>query len=258
MINIINKELKRFFNSLEGYLIIIIFLLINGLSLWVFPYPSPNIFDSGYASLDLFFKFNLNVFLFIIPAITMSMIAEEKRMNTLELLITKPIDNYSIIFGKLISTMILTMVMILPTIFYCFSIIDLSNGKIDTSAIVCGYLGLLLITFVYASIGIFCSSLSKRQLIAFIMSFLMILSMTYFIDFFVEILSDIENDLSEDNYTKSFPILDFFQNLLIKISITENYKPFSVGLFDFKNAIYLFSIGIMFLIISSVNIQKKR
>ena len=66
MINIINKELKRFFNSLEGYLIIIIFLLINGLSLWVFPYPSPNIFDSGYASLDLFFKFNLNVFLFII------------------------------------------------------------------------------------------------------------------------------------------------------------------------------------------------
>ncbi len=258
MTNIIIKELKRFFNSIEGYLIIIVFLLINGLALWVFPYPSPNILDSGFASLDNFFELNLTVFLIIIPAITMSMISEERRMNTLELLITKPINPSSIILGKLISTITLVVIMILPTIFYSYSIIDLSNGKIDTNAIFCGYIGLVILTFVYASIGIFCSSLTKRQLIAFILSILIIASMTYLIDFLVRILSNIENNLSEDNYTNSFPILDFFKNFLTRISITENYKPFSIGIIDFKSVFYLFSIGIMFLLISIENIKERR
>ena len=148
--------------------------------------------------------------------------------------------------------------MILPTIIYIFCIYDLSNGKIDTGAIFCAYFGLLLLSFVYISIGLFCSSLTQRQLIAFIVSFFILITMSIGLDFLIQITSNIENTLREDNYNKSYPILDLFQIILKKISFTENYKPFSIGLLDFKNIIYFISVGLMFLLISIENIKERR
>jgi len=258
MNSIIKKELNRIFNSLEGYVIIIAFLLTNGLALWVLPYPSPNIFEGGFASLDDFFKLNSLVLLFLIPVITMGMIAEEKKTNTLELLLTKPINPFSIIIGKLISCFILITTMILPTLIYVICIYNLSNGKIDTGAIFCGYFGLLILCFTYISVGLFCSSLTKKQLISFIIALCILMTISIGLDFLIQIISNIKNNLIEGDYHKSHPILDFAQIILKKISLTENYKPFTIGILDLKNVVYFISIGLMFLLISTQNIKQRR
>ena len=258
MNSIIKKELKKMFNSLEGYIIAIVFLLTNGLMLWVLPYPAPNIFEGGFASLDNFFKLNSLVLLFLIPIITMGMISEEKKTNTLELLLTKPISPLSIIIGKFISCCILIITMIIPTIIYITCIYKLSDGKIDTGSIFCGYFGLLILCFTYISVGLFCSSLTKKQLIAFIVTLCILIIISIGLDFLIQIVSNIENKLIEDDYQKSYPILDFIQIILKKISLTENYKPFTIGMLDLKNVVYFISIGLMFLLISAENIKERR
>lgn len=258
MNSIIKKELKKIFNSLEGYILAIVFLLTNGLALWVLPYPAPNIFEGGFASLDEFFKLNSLILLFLTPVITMGMIAEERKTNTLELLLTKPINPLSIIIGKFISCFILIITMIIPTIIYIICIYKLSNGRVDTGAIFCGYFGLLVLCFTYISIGLFCSSLTKKQLIAFIVALCILMTISIGLDFLIQIISNIENTLIEGDYQKSYPILDFTQIILKKISLTENYKPFTIGILDFKNVFYFISIGLMFLLISTQNIKQRR
>ena len=144
MKTILIKELRYFFNSITTYLTISIFLIINGLCLWVFPEPSPNIFNSGIANLYVFFNFFPWLILFLAPIITMGIISEEKNNKTIELLLTKPVNEFQIILGKFFACLIFITVTLAPTIIYWFCINDLSKELIDFGQIISGYIGLIM------------------------------------------------------------------------------------------------------------------
>ena len=167
MFTLYKKELGSFFSSLMGYLTIIVFLLLNGLMLWVFN-SDFNIMDYGYAGLDGLFLIGPFLFLFLIPAITMRMFSEEKKNGTIELLFTKPLSEYQIIFAKLLAGITLVFISILPTLVYYVSIYLLGDpiGNVDTGSVVGSYIGLLFLGSAFVSIGLFSSVLTNNQIVA--------------------------------------------------------------------------------------------
>ena len=171
MISIFKKELNSFLNSLIGYLIILVFSTLNGLFLWIFP-GSFNLLDSGYASLGSLFYIAPWVFLFLIPALTMRFFSDEFKIGTIELLLTKPISELEIILGKYIAGLILCLIALVPTLIYVFTIYQLGHpqGNIDWGATLGSYIGLIFLSSVYISIGLFASSLSENQIVSFILS----------------------------------------------------------------------------------------
>lgn len=169
MISILKKEFNAFFSSAVGYLVIGLFLIANGLFLWVLK-TDYNILNAGFADLNAFFDLTPWVFIFIIPAITMRSFVDEYNNGTIEILKTKPITNVQIVLGKFLGSGIIVVMTLLPTLIYAISIYILSYpaGNIDIGSIVGSYLGLIFLGFVFASIGIFASSISKSQVVAFL------------------------------------------------------------------------------------------
>ena len=167
MISILFKEIAGFFTSWVAYIIMAAFMLVTGLFLWVFPESS--ILDYGYAGLDSFFNIAPYLFIFLVPAITMRAIAEEKKEGTFELLATRPLSDWDILFGKFLACLAIVLLTLLPTLIYYFSIYQLgiTNGNIDTGAVIGSYIGLVLLTSAFTSIGLFTSSLSNNQIISF-------------------------------------------------------------------------------------------
>ena len=258
MNNIITKELKKILNSFEGYIIMLVFFLINGLALWILPYPSPNILEGGIGTLQPFFQLNFYLFMLLVPIITMGLISEEKKINTLELLLTKPIPPFSIIVGKFLACFILISIIVLLSFIYLLCIYNLSSGNIDLGSIYCGYLGLFLLCFLYISIGLFCSSLTKRQFIAFLLSFSIITIGSLGVDLLIKLISNFEIEALNNNYNYSSKFIDFIQIILQKISFSENYKSFGLGILDLKSVFYFISLGFMFLLISVINIKEEK
>ena len=129
MFAIYRKEISGFFSSLTGYIVIIVFLLVNSLFMWVFP-GEWNIFDSGYAGLDTLFLLSPWVFLFLVPAVTMRMIAEEKRLGTIELIYSRPITERGIIYGKYLASVTLVLLALLPGLIYYFSVYMLGESPV--------------------------------------------------------------------------------------------------------------------------------
>src|SRR5690606_14881708 len=171
MLTIIKREINSFFSSTIGYLVIAVFLVINGLFLWVFS-GSYNILDSGFADLSPYFQLAPWVLLFLVPAVCMRAFSDEMKMGTLELLLTKPISLKEIVLGKYFGAVILIMIAMVPTILYVFTISKLGNppGNWDVGSTTGSYIGLLFLVFAYASIGIFSSTLSQNQIVAFIIA----------------------------------------------------------------------------------------
>ena len=167
MISILFKEIAGFFTSWVAYIIMAAFMLVTGLFLWVFPESS--ILDYGYAGLDSFFNIAPYLFIFLVPAITMRAIAEEKKDGTFELLATRPLSDWDILFGKFLACLAIVLLTLLPTLIYYFSIhqLGITNGNIDTGAVIGSYIGLVLLTSAFTSIGLFTSSLSNNQIISF-------------------------------------------------------------------------------------------
>jgi len=161
------KELRQFFSSLTGYIAIIVFLLLNGLLLFVF--PGTDILAFGYTTLDKFFELAPWILLLLIPAITMRSLSDEFRMGTFEILQTTPLSRTQLVGGKYLASLLVVLIALLPTLIYFLSIQRLSGqGGIDTGATIGSYIGLLFLSSVFTAIGIFCSSLTNNAVVAFI------------------------------------------------------------------------------------------
>lgn len=230
MLAIFRKEITGFFSSLTGYIVIIVFLLVNSLFMWVFP-GEWNILDSGYASLDTLFFLSPWIFLFLVPAVTMKMIAEEKRLGTLELIYSKPVTERGIIYGKYLASVSLVLLALLPGVIYYISVYLLgeSPGNLDKGGTLGAFLGLFFLAAVYASAGLFASSLTDNQVIAFIIAVL--------ISFFLFMGFD---------SLAYLPGLKKIDEFVIGLGINEHYKSMSRGVIDLRDIIYFIAVVVVF------------
>ncbi|MCC5944394.1 MAG: gliding motility-associated ABC transporter permease subunit GldF [Bernardetiaceae bacterium] len=230
MFEVLKKEWRSFLSSLIAYVVISVFLVIMGLFVWVF--PQTNILDSGFADMYAFFSIAPYVLLFLIPAITMRMFAEEKRAGTMELLFTRPLRDWDIILGKYLASFLLVVFALLPTLLYYYSIYNLGNpsGNIDSAAVWGSYIGLLLLAAAFVAIGIFASSLTDNQIISFIVSV-----------FLCFILYEGFTSLSR---------LDVWSEgayFVSQLGIDFHYQSLSKGLIDLRNITYFLSLILVML-----------
>lgn len=230
MFAIFRKEISGFFSSLTGYIVIIVFLLINSLFMWVFP-GEWNILDSGYAGLDTLFFLSPWVFLFLVPAVTMRMIAEENRLGTIELIYSRPITERGIIWGKYLASVSLVLLALLPGIIYYISVYLLgeSPGNLDKGGTLGAFIGLFFLASVYASAGIFASSVTDNQVIAFIIAVLICFVLFMGFDSFAYL-----------------PGLKDLNEFVILLGINEHYKSISRGVLDIKDVAYFISVVVFF------------
>lgn len=222
---IIYKEFRAFFYSPTGYVVLAVFLLMTGLFTWVFPQTS--IPDGGFASLEALFGIAPYLFMFLVPAITMRTFAEEKRAGTLELLFTRPITDLGVITGKQLACWLLAVFALLPTWTYYFSVyqLGLPEGNIDTAAVVGSYVGLLLLSALFTSIGVLASSLTDSQMVAFLLS----VALCYLLyDGFALIAS--------------VNLWSAYAYPLSRMGIDEHYRSLSRGVLDSRNLLYFFSL----------------
>ncbi|SHI99717.1 protein involved in gliding motility GldF [Mesonia phycicola] len=237
---ILLKEINSFFSSTIGYLVIGIFLLINGLFLWVFQ-GDFNILDYGFASLSPFFYIAPWIFIFLIPAITMRSFSEELKQGTLELILTKPITLNQLVVGKYTGTFILVVFALVPSLLYVYTISTLGSttGNFDSGATIGSYLGLLFLGAVYTAIGIFSSTLSSNQIVAFIIGVIIC-----FLCFYgVEGLSNI-NLFGSEIYALEY------------LGISYHYKSISRGVIDTRDIIYFISLILLFLFLAKLNLKR--
>src|SRR5664279_6643871 len=230
MFAILRKEITGFFSSLTGYLVIIAFLLVNSLFMWVLP-GEWNILDNGYAGLDSLFFLSPWIFMFLVPAVTMRMIAEEKRLGTIELIYSKPITERGIIYGKYFAAVALVLLALLPGLIYYFSVYHLGEtpGNLDKGGTMGSFIGLLFLASVYASAGIYASSLTDNQVVAFILTVFICFILFFGFDSFAYL-----------------PVLRSFDEFLIRLGISEHYKSISRGVVDIKDAAYFIAIVVFF------------
>jgi len=232
MLAIFKKEFNSFFTSTIAYLTIGIFLLINGLFLWVFD-DDFNILNAGFADLTSFFYLAPWILIFLIPAITMKTFADEFRSGTIEILKTRPITNITLVLGKFFAILTLLIIVLIPTFVYAYSIHELGNpvGNLDYGSISGSYIGLFLLASSFASIGIFTSTLTKNQVVAFLLGICIVFLFYYGFDAVSSLFGDY-----------SYTIKLFGMN--------EHYKSISRGVIDSRDVLYFMSIIIFFLFVS--------
>ncbi len=235
MFSLLKKEITSFFGSLTGYAIVFVFLLATSLFLWVFP-GNYNIPDSGYASLEGLFALAPWVYLFLVPAITMRLFAEEKRLGTMEVLLTRPLSVLQIVFAKYLAGLLLVIISLLPTLIYFYSVYALGNpvGCIDTGGTWGAYIGLFFLAAIYVAIGLFASALTDNPVFAFILA--LALSFVMYLGF----------DLAG---AMQFPSV--VQQLIINLGINEHYQSVSRGVVDSRDLVYFLSAIFLFLFLTS-------
>ncbi len=233
------KEISNYFSSLIGYIVIGIFLTLLGLMLWVFPDTSMLNYD--YVSLDQLFSIVPFLFIFIIPAVTMSSFAEERGTGTLELLITKPISDLDIIIGKYLANLTLVLLMLLPTLIYYYSIYQLGfpRGNLDSGAVIGSYIGLFLLSAIFVAIGLFASSLTRNQIVAFVLA--TFLSFFFYMAFL---------------YLSELPIfIGSWDSIIQRMGIEYHYESISKGLIDTRDVIYFLSVSGFFLFLTMLSLR---
>ncbi|WP_142783239.1 gliding motility-associated ABC transporter substrate-binding protein GldG [Changchengzhania lutea] len=227
MLAIFKKEINAFFASPIGYLVIAIFLLLNGLFLWLFK-GEFNILDYGFADLSAFFLLSPWILTFLIPAVTMRSFSDEKKQGTLELLLTKPITHTNIVLGKYFGAFTLIVIALIPTLLYVYTVYQLGSpiGNLDMGSIICSYFGLLFLIAAYTAIGIFSSTLTDNQIVAFITAVL--LSLLFYIGFegLAEVLSS---------------------TFIEQLGINYHYSSMSRGVIDTSDMLYFLSITFVFI-----------
>lgn len=230
MYAIYKKEITGFFSSLTGYIVILVFLLVNSLFMWVFP-GSMNILDSGYAGLNTLFSLSPWVFLFLVPAVTMRMIAEEKRLGTMELIYSKPVTERGIIWGKFLAAVTLVFLSLLPGIIFFVSVWLLGDtpGNLDTGGTAGAFIGLFFLAAIYAAAGIFASSLTDNQVIAFILA--VVICFLLFMGF--------------DSFAY-LPGLKKVDEIVMQLGINEHYRSVSRGVLDSRDIAYFLAAAALF------------
>jgi len=237
MFAILKKELNSFFSTPIGYLVIGVFLIMNGLFLWVFK-GDFNILNAGFADLNSFFFIVPWFFLFLIPAITMRSFSDEFRLGTIEILKTKPITDWQIIAGKYLGALILIVLALIPTLIYAFSVNTLGGelGHLDSGSTIGSYLGLLFLASTYIGIGLLTSTLSNNQIVAFILAVIISFFMYYGFDTLAEF--------------KSFSSI---QNLGMK----AHFDSISRGVIDTRDLIYFISTTVFFLFLTKLKLEQE-
>ena len=230
MLSILKKEINSFFASPIGYLVIGIFLLLNGLFLWVFK-GEFNILDYGFADLSSFFLLAPWILIFLIPAVTMRSFSDEKKQGTLELLLTKPISHLNIVLGKYFGSFILILIALLPTLLYVYTIHQLGApaGNLDVGSTLGSYFGLLFLIASYTAIGVYCSTISDNQIVAFISS--VFLCFLFYIGF---------EGIAE--YTSS--------NFIEQLGMSSHFKSMSRGVIDTSDIVYFISVALFFIVLT--------
>lgn len=239
MWSVCKKELRQFFSSLTGYIAIIVFLLVNGVMLFFF---DNNILDFGYATLDRFFQLAPWILLLLIPAITMRSFAEEFKTGTFEILQTRPLSRWQIVFGKYFGSLIVVIIALLPTIIYYFSVQQLSSGEgIDTGATIGSYIGLGFLAAVFTAVGICSSSFTNNAVVAFILS-LVACTLFYYGFNALSLLPAVSGGI------------DYYLEM---IGIDFHYRSISRGVVDTRDLVYFLSVIILFLAITNRNLLKR-
>jgi ABC-2 type transport system permease protein len=235
---ILKKEFNSFFASPIAYLVIGVFLLVNGLFLFIFK-DDFNILNAGFADLNPFFYLAPWVFIFLIPAITMKSFADEFSNGTLELLKTKPISNWQIVFGKFWASLLLVVLALIPTLTYVYTVYQLGNptGNIDFGSTIGSYIGLLFLAAAYTAIGLFTSTISKNQIVAFILG--------VFISFFFFYGFDAISNALDNNLA------------IQKLGINEHYKSISRGIIDTRDLVYFLSVTVFFLFMTKTRLENE-
>jgi ABC-2 type transport system permease protein len=242
MLAIFRKEITGFFSSLTGYIVIIFFLLINSLFMWVLP-GEWNIFDSGYAGLDTLFILSPWIFMFLVPAVTMRMIAEEKRLGTIELIFSRPISEREIVYGKYLASVALVLIALLPEFIAYASVYQLgaTPGNLDMGGTVGAFIGLFFLAAVYASAGILASSITDNQVIAFIIAVTICFIMFIGFDSFAYL-----------------PGLKNIDEVVIRLGINEHYKSISRGVIDIKDIAYYVAVIAVFNELTVLKLQSHK
>ena len=230
MYPVFKREFFSLLNSLMAYITIGIFLLASGLLLWFF--PDTSILEYGYAEMTGFFSLAPFLFLFLIPALTMRSFAEERREGTFVLLATRPITEWQIVLAKYLSCLVLVLFALIPTLVYYISIykLGLPEGNIDGGAVLGSYIGLFLLSAAYTAIGIFSSSITKNQVVAFAVAvFICFIAYNGF-----------------DAMSKIF-VFRSLESFLLSISLNEHYQSISRGVLDSRDLVYFVTFVLVFL-----------
>jgi len=241
MFSIFNKEIKSFFGSLTGYIVVGIFLILTNLFLWVIP-GEYNIPESGYANVDGLFTIAPWLFLFLCPAIAMRAFAEEKQSGTWELIITKPLSLWQIVLGKYFASVVVVLIALIPTILNYFVVSYLAEpvGNVDAGAFWGSFIGLVFLATIFTAIGIFSSSLSNNQVVSFVLAVVISFALFYGFDLLTSFFS-------EGN------TIGFIENA----GINAHYKSVSRGVIDSRDIAYFLIVSYLFLLFTERKISKK-
>lgn len=238
MFALFRKEINSFFASPIGYLVIAVFLLLNGLFLWLFK-GEFNVLDNGFADLSSFFLLAPWILLFLVPAVTMRCFSDEKKQGTLELLLTKPISHLQIVLGKYLGSFVLIILALIPTLLYIYTVYELGlpTGNLDMGSTLGSYFGLLFLVAAYTAIGVFSSTLSENQIVSFIIA--------VFLCFFF--------------YIGFEGVAEFSSSTLIeKFGMSYHFKSMGRGVLDTRDIVYFLFIALLFIALTTLKINNRR
>jgi len=231
---IAKRELSSYFDSLIAYMIIILFLGLSGFFSWLY---GNTIFLIGQANLSVFFGISYWTLFFFIPAVTMRSLAEEHRAGTIELLSTKAVSDWQIVNGKFIACLALVIIALLCTLPYYITVSKL--GNIDHGAVIGGYVGLMLVSAAYIAIGVFASSTTNNQIVAFLMAL--------FVSLFFHLLFDL---LASGMTGLGGRIFHY-------MSARTHFESMSRGVVDSRDIIYFLSVLFISLVGSTVVLSRR-
>ena len=239
MLALIGKEIRSFLGSLIGHIVVVVFLLLTGLFLWVFP---GNILDQGYADLAPLFWVAPWVFLFLVPAITMRSFSEERRTGTIEILLTKPLTEWQVVLAKYLASVILVVFALLPTTIYWWSIAELSmpGVPLDNGGIIGSYIGLLFLASCFAAIGILASALTDSQVVAFLIA----VFICFLLYMGLEMLA-------------SFEVMGAWEGPIKAAGIQAHYESMGRGVIDLRDVLYFLGTILIFLLLTRTALQSR-
>ena len=238
MLALFKKEIRYFFTSSVGYIVIGIFMLCNNLFLWVLQ-GKYNIFETGFADLQPFFLLSAWIFVFLIPAITMRTISEEKRSGMLQLLFTRPISQWQIAFAKFLAILSFCFVILLFSLLYVYMVWQLGTpvGNLDIASTIGSYIALFLLASAFISVGVWASSISQNQIIAFVIATFLNFLLFFGLDEIISI---------------------FVNNTMISFGFKAHFEDISRGVIDTLNVIYFLCVTIFFLCITVISLKTEK
>ncbi len=242
MVSLLRKEVAAFFSSITGALVVSVFLLTTGLFLWVIP-GEMNVIFGGYATLDSLFYLAPWVYLFLVPAVTMRLFADEKKSGTLELLLTRPISEMKIVWAKYLAGLVVVLISLLPTFIYFFSVYALGNpvGNMDVGGTWGSYLGLFFLAAIYVAIGVFASALTDNQIVAFVIAVVLCFLLYSGLDSLA-----------------AMPGLRSVSDSITAIGIDSHYRSISRGVVDSRDIIYFAGVVYFFLFLTKTVLNSRK